>query len=109
MTQARTNGAPSGSGTVIAEIYSLLEPLNQNHIDLTEATDISADLNVDSVAVLDLLMTIEDKYDISIPMNLLADVRTVGELAATIEQTIGARATTGGGAATGGGANSGPA
>ncbi len=97
MTEPRKNGAPSGSGAVIAEIYDLLEPFNQNRIDLTEATDISADLNVDSVAVLDLLMTIEDKYDISIPMNLLADVRTVGELAVTIEQTIG------------GGANRGPA
>ena len=92
-----------GSGAVIADIYDLLEPFNQNRLDLTEATDISADLNVDSVAILDLLMTIEDKYDISIPMNLLADVRTVGELAMTIEQTIGGRA------ATSGGANSGPA
>lgn len=102
MTKARTNGAPSGSATVVAEVYAVLEPFNQNRIDLTERTDISADLNVDSVAVLDLLMTLEDKYDISIPMNLLADVRTVGELAATIEQAIDAKA------ATGGGANSGP-
>ncbi|MCH8152893.1 MAG: acyl carrier protein [Planctomycetes bacterium] len=95
MTQARTNGAPSGSGTVIAEIYSLLEPLNQNHIDLTEATDINADLNIDSVAILDLLMTIEDAYDISIPINLLADVRTVGDLADTVRKMIGARAESG--------------
>ena len=109
MTEARNSGAPSGAGAVIAEIYDLLEPFNRNRIDLTEATDISADLNVDSVAVLDLLMTMEDKYDISIPMNLLADVRTVGELAMIIEQTIGAKATTSGGAATGGGADSGPA
>ena len=101
MTKARTNGAPSGSGSVIAEIYALLEPFNRNRVDLTAATDISADLNVDSVAVLDLLMTLEDKYDISIPMNLLADVRTVGELAATVEQTIGAKAATGGGASSG--------
>ena len=91
-------------------IREQLAPYNKSGIELTEATDISADLNVDSVAVLDLLMTLEDKYDISIPMNLLADVRTVGELAVTIEQTIGARATTDGGAATSsGGANSGPA
>ena len=53
MTKARTNGAPSGSGSVIAAIYALLEPFNRNRVDLTAATDISADLNVDSVAVLE--------------------------------------------------------
>lgn len=74
---------------MLQEIYDLLEPFNKNGIDLTEATDISADLNVDSVAVLDLLMTIEDKYNISIPINLLADVRTVGDLAVTVRKTIG--------------------
>lgn len=74
---------------VLQEICGLLEPFNKNEIDLTEATDISADLNVDSVAVLDLLMTIEDKYNISIPINLLADVRTVGDLVVTVRKTIG--------------------
>ena len=98
MSALGTNGAPSRTGAVFEDVCGLLEPFNKNRIALIEATDISADLNVDSVAVLDLLMTIEDKYDISIPMNLLADVRTIGELAVTIERTIGARAATGGGA-----------
>jgi acyl carrier protein len=73
--------------TVIEDIYQLLGPFNTQGIELTEATDINADLNVDSVIILDFIMTLEDNYDISIPLNLLADVRTVGELAATVEQT----------------------
>ena len=76
---------------VFAEIREQLAPYNKNGIAITEATDINADLNIDSVAILDLLMTIEDAYDISIPINLLADVRTVGDLTATVWEMIDAR------------------
>ena len=85
-------GDPS---TVLDGIREQLAPYNKNGIELTEATDINADLNIDSVAILDLLMTIEDAYDISIPINLLADVRTVGDLADTVRKMIGARAESG--------------
>ena len=61
---------------VFEQIREQLVPYNKNGIELTEATDINADLNIDSVAILDLLMNIEDAYEISIPINLLADVRT---------------------------------
>jgi acyl carrier protein len=37
------------------------------------------------VKILDLIMEIEDEFDVSIPMNKLADVRTVGDLAVAIE------------------------
>lgn len=76
---------------VFAEILDRLAPYNKHGIAITEATDINADLNIDSVAILDLLMTIEDVYDISIPINLLTDVRTVGDLAATVQRTIEGR------------------
>ena len=79
-------------GTVIEVIFELLSPFNTQAVELTEATDINADLEVDSVIILDFLMTLEDKYDISIPINLVADVRTVGELAATVEQAVSDRA-----------------
>ncbi len=74
---------------VFEEIREQLAPYNKNRIELTEATDINADLNIDSVAMLDLLMTIEDAYDISIPINLLVDVRTVGDLAAIVHEMLG--------------------
>ena len=86
-TEAMT-GDPS---LVFEQIRERLEPYNKNGIELTEATEISADLNIDSVAILDLLMTIEDAYDISIPINLLADVRTVGDLASIVKRMIEAQ------------------
>ena len=103
MTSTQSHDTASGDATVVADIFALLTPFNTQAIELTEATDINADLDVDSVIILDFLMTLEDKYDISIPINLVADVRTVGELAATVEQAISARANGGanGGSASG--------
>lgn len=99
MTSTPADHAASGGDNVMRDIFDLLTPFNTQAIELTAATDINADLDVDSVVVLDFLMTLEDKYDISIPINLVADVRTVGELAATVEQAIHDRAN--GGSASG--------
>jgi acyl carrier protein len=33
------------------------------------------------VKVLDLIMEIEDEFDLSVPLNLMADVQTVNDLA----------------------------
>jgi acyl carrier protein len=95
MTSTPADRAASGGENVMGDIFDLLTPFNTKAIELTAATDINADLDVDSVVILDFLMTLEDKYDISIPINLVADVRTVGELAATVEQAIRDRATGG--------------
>ena len=93
-----TPGIPAiaaDSQSVLEAIREQLAPYNKNGIEVTEATDINADLNIDSVAILDLLMTIEDAYDISLPINLLADVRTVGDLTATVRAMIEARTESG--------------
>jgi acyl carrier protein len=55
-------------------------------------TEIAADdnlidqLELDSMKVMNLVMEIEDEFDISIPINSLTDVYTVTDLAKLIEQ-----------------------
>ena len=51
-----------------------------------ESTDLVAGLGLDSFKVLDLLLEVEDEFDISIPMNVLADVRTVKDMAERIHE-----------------------
>ena len=68
-------------------ICGMLEPFNAAGIALSEETDIAADLQIDSVDTMDLIMAIEDKYDISIPINLLSEVRTIGDLARIVTQS----------------------
>ena len=51
-----------------------------------ESTDLVEGLGLDSFKVLDLLLEVEDEFDISVPMNVLADVRTVKDLAQQIHE-----------------------
>lgn len=46
---------------------------------------LTSDVGLDSVQVMDLVMEIEDGLDISIPVEVLAEARTLNELAVRIE------------------------
>jgi|TARA_Y100000031_G_C7981108_1_gene274769 acyl carrier protein len=74
---------------VVDLICDLLQPFNGDGVNITKDTDLTSDLHIDSVAVMDLLMEIEDTYNIFIPINRLADMRTVNDLASTVHETIG--------------------
>ncbi len=80
MTETDASGIQEDDDLVFRKITSLLEPINEAGVKLTRDTDLIADLEVDSVAVLDIVMDIEDAYDISIPVNTISEIRTIGEL-----------------------------
>lgn len=69
----------------VAQICKLLEPFNGNGTILSATTDISTDLNIDSVTVMDFVMEVEDHFDIEIPLNVLSETRTVADLARVVE------------------------
>jgi acyl carrier protein len=48
--------------------------------------DLMREVGLDSMLVMDLIMEIEDRLDISVPMELLADARTLDQLCAGIVQ-----------------------
>lgn len=66
---------------IVPVLVTLLQPYNVDSKTLVAATDIPAELNIDSVGILDFIMEVEDKYDVEIPMNAVANIRTIGELA----------------------------
>jgi len=74
------------SEQVFEKICELLKPYNPENRPISMQSGIVSDLEVDSVAVFDLVMALEDHYDISIAMELVSDIKTVGELVATIRQ-----------------------
>jgi acyl carrier protein len=73
---------------IIAVICKLLGPFNTEHKVLNAETDIPAELNIDSVGVLDFIMEVEDHFDIEIPMNVVSDTRTIGELATYVQSQL---------------------
>ena len=65
---------------VLDEIRSLLEPYNPNGVEIGLETDFSSELNIDSVAAMNLVMEIEDKFELDIPINQLPDMNTPKDL-----------------------------
>lgn len=75
---------------VVAQLFEILTPLAEGRVAVIgEDTELTGDLALDSLKVMDLVLAVEDQFDISIPINALADVRTVGDLASTIQKSRG--------------------
>ena len=55
-------------------------------IEISDATNIARDLGLDSLTTMNFIMALEDEYDISIPLDRVAQVETVGDLVQAIEQ-----------------------
>jgi len=68
---------------ILAQIYSVLQEIARDNQEINETTDLVVDLGLDSMAA-----AIEDRFDISIPLNILPDVRTVKDLALQIQQLM---------------------
>ncbi|HEX6118217.1 MAG TPA: acyl carrier protein [Dongiaceae bacterium] len=69
---------------IFAEIAHLLERFRAGDGTITSETVIAEDLTMDSLQVMDLMMELEDRFDVSIPLNLVPEIATVGQLADTI-------------------------
>jgi len=72
-------------GEVMAEIVTQLAAFRTDDLQVIRgATVISKDLAIDSLAIMDMVMELEDRFDVSIPMNVVAEIYTVNELTDTI-------------------------
>jgi acyl carrier protein len=69
---------------VIREICTHLEPYQTGEKPITGETVIAKDLTIDSLAIMDMVMELEDRFDVSIPMSVIAEIHTVDELTDTI-------------------------
>lgn len=71
--------------SIVQLIIDELQKVNEENIPLSEATDITTDLHVDSLAVMELIFVLEERFDVSIPLNELGDVRTIGQIAQMVQ------------------------
>jgi acyl carrier protein len=73
---------------LLLKLYDMVRPFIEGEVELNEDTDLIEDLGLDSMKVMDLLSVIEDGFDISIPLNLLPDIRTVKDFAEQIQPLL---------------------
>ena len=72
-----------------ARVKAIIEPFNKKGIAVTDATRFAQDLEWDSLTVLDFVATIEDEFDILITMNQQAEIESVEQLVAAVDQLKG--------------------
>ena len=76
----------SGAGATRREdISAIFEEVLGRPVKITDDTDIVEDLGMDSLGVMNFVMAIEDFYDISIPLDRIAQIQTVGDLIHAVE------------------------
>ncbi|MBQ8572544.1 MAG: acyl carrier protein [Ruminococcus sp.] len=63
----------------------LAEQFDVEEDTITMDTNLEEDLSADSLDVVDLLMSIEDEFEIEIPDEEIDNIRTVSELVSYIE------------------------
>ena len=71
---------------ILQTVCEILRPLVAEGQEVNVETDIVADLGLDSLKVMKLVETVEDSFDISVPLNVLPEVRTVGDFVWQIEK-----------------------
>ena len=69
-------------------IIAILRPLAKDGSEITADTDLVADLSLDSLKIMEFLLEIEDRFDISVPINVLSDIRTVRDVIFQLQRLL---------------------
>ena len=72
---------------ILTQTCELLAPYAKGR-PLEEGTDLLTHVGLDSIQAMEVLLAAEDRFDMSIPLNVLGTVRTVGDLAQQLQQLI---------------------
>lgn len=67
-------------GDIREVIFDTLRNFLPKPVELSDQTHIVEDLGLDSVAVMDFVMEIEDRLDLSVPLDKIAEIETLGDL-----------------------------
>jgi acyl carrier protein len=73
---------------VKSELYGVLAQQVQSGAAITDASGLVADLGLDSLAYMEVLADLEDKFKLTIPDEVLREVETVGDVVAQVEQRL---------------------
>jgi acyl carrier protein len=82
------------SASVEPGVIDVLKNVSRRPIEPTLASDLVADLGFDSLQVLEVVAELEDRFDISIPLNDVPATRTVGQVVAQVAALVAQRSTT---------------
>jgi acyl carrier protein len=72
-------------------VIDVLRNVSRRPIEPTLTSNLVADLGFDSLQVLEVVAELEDRFDISIPLNDVPATRTVGQVVSQVAALVEAR------------------
>jgi acyl carrier protein len=84
MAASRAATPQRDAETVERDTLAILKRLSRRPIDPAPAHELMADLGFDSLQILEFVGELEDHFDVAVPLNTLAHIRTVGEIIAEV-------------------------
>ena len=63
-----------------AEVLEIVKRVSRRPIEPTTESDLALDLGFDSLLVFELIAELEDRFDVSIPLNDIERIRTVAQV-----------------------------
>jgi len=81
------------SGPIEDGVIEVLKNVSRRPIEPTLDNDLVADLGFDSLQVLEVIAELEDKFDISIPLNDVPTTRSVAQVVAQVARLLEVRPT----------------
>jgi acyl carrier protein len=75
--------------TILSLVIELVKPLAPPGREVGEDTDLVSDLEFDSLKVMNLVEQVEDRFDVSVPLNILPDIRTVRDFTVQLQRIVG--------------------
>jgi len=71
---------------ILTDIYDGLKTITKERFNIDENTNLAEQLDLDSLQIMELILDIEDHFNITVPVNVLKDVDTVKDLVVQIEK-----------------------
>jgi acyl carrier protein len=83
----------SAHSDIESGVIDVLKNVSRRPIEPTLASDLVTDLGFDSLQVLEVIAELEDRFDVSIPLNDVPAARTVVQIVAQVTALVEGRAT----------------
>lgn len=79
------------SASILEGVLDVLKNVSRRPLEPTLQSDLVADLGFDSLQILEAIAELEDRFDISIPLNDVPASRTVAQVVSLVTQLVEGR------------------
>ena len=77
-----------GRSSIEVDVIEVLKRMSRQPIEPTLGSDLVIDLGFDSLQILEVIAALEDRFDVTIPLNDVPSTRTVAQVVAQVTALV---------------------